>query len=338
MRTITLIPGDGIGPEVAAAAMRVVDATGIPIMWERVEAGLPALHTSGNPFPRSVLESIARNRIALKGPLTTPPEFPSVNVALRKHFDLYANIRPVRSFAGVPSRYENVDITLYRENTEEFYVGEERYLSDAQDEAELIARVTRRGSERFLRHAFLCAQERSRCKLTVVHKANIFQKTHGIFLQTARDLAKEFHNVQYEEKIVDNMAMQLVLDPTRFDVIATTNLLGDILSDLCAGLVGGLGLAPGANIGDRDAIFEAVHGSAPDIAGRGIANPCAIILSAALMLRHIGEPDAANRIERAIAQVLKDWTCVTKDINPDRGVSTEEMTSAIVEAMAEKVF
>jgi isocitrate dehydrogenase (NAD+) len=335
MAKVTLIPGDGIGSSIAEAVVRVVDASGAGIEWEVVDAGLSAIEKHNDPLPARVLDSIARNSVALKGPLTTPvgSGFRSINVALRKEFDLYVNLRPVRSFEGVPARYDHVDLVIVRENTEGLYIGQERYLDESQSAAEMVGRITRSGSERVARFAFEYARQHNRRKVTAVHKANILKLTSGLFLEVAREVGTRYPQIETEEKIIDNMAMQLVLDPHQFDVIVTTNLFGDILSDLACGLVGGLGLAPGANIGERVAIFEAVHGSAPDIAGKDIANPCALILASVMMLKHVGEHQAAERIENAVKAVLSEGTDVTRDINAARPVGTNRMTEAIVERL-----
>jgi len=337
MRTVTLIPGDGIGPEIAQATLHVIEATGVKIEWEKVEAGIVAVEKYGDPLPQHVIDSIRRNKVALKGPLTTPVGggFRSVNVALRKEFDLYVNLRPVRSFEGVNARYTNVDLVIVRENTEEFYSGIEHYIDAAKSAAETIGVVTRMGSGRISRYAYEYAKARKRKKVTIVHKANILKYTGGLFLEVARSVASEYPDIKTEDKIIDNMCLQLVMDPSQFDIILTTNLFGDILSDLASGLVGGLGLAPGANIGKEVAIFEAVHGSAPDIAGKNIANPTALILASAMMLAHLGEQQAADRIQRAIADVLKEGTHVTRDLNPRYAypVGTLEMAEAIVQKM-----
>ncbi len=298
MRTVTLIPGDGIGPSIAEAACRVIDATGVKINWEVAHAGMKAVETEKDPIPESTIASIQKNKVALKGPLTTlsGKGFRSVNVALRKEFDLFVNLRPAKSFEGVRSRYADVDLVMFRENIEEFYSGIEHYVDAQKSAAETIGIVTRFGSERIVRAAFEYARKYGRKKVTIVHKANIMKFSSGLFLEVAREVSQKYPEIAVEDRIVDNMAMQLVLNPGQFDVIVTTNLFGDILSDLCSGLVGGLGLAPGANIGANAAIFEAVHGSAPDIAGKNIANPCAIILAGAMMLDHLGEPAAAQKI------------------------------------------
>lgn len=333
--TITLIPGDGIGPEISAAATRVIEATGVKINWEIQEAGFNAIEKYKDPLPQSVIDSIARNKVALKGPLTTPvgTGFRSVNVALRKEFDLYSNLRPAKSYEGIKSRYENLDLIIVRENTEEFYSGIEHYVDSKKSAAETIGIVTRTGSERILRFAFEYSVKKKRKKITIVHKANILKYTGGLFLDIGRNMAKEYPQIEVNDRIVDNMAMQMVMNPYQFDVIVTTNLFGDILSDLASGLVGGLGVAPGANIGYETSIFEAVHGSAPDIAGKKIANPCALILASAMMLEHIGETDAARRIGESVAAVIKEGQNVTRDLNPERFVSTDEMADAIIKKL-----
>jgi isocitrate dehydrogenase (NAD+) len=335
MHRVTLIPGDGIGPSIAEATIKVIEAAGVKIQWDRVDAGLAAIDKYRDPLPPNVLESITANKVALKGPLTTPvgSGFRSVNVALRKEFDLYANVRPARSFEGVPSRYRDVDLVIVRENTEEFYAGIEHYIDPSRSAAETIGIVTRSGSERIIRYAYEYARKHGRKKVTTVHKANILKYTGGLFLEVAREVARQYPDIESNDKIIDNMAMQMVVNPHQFDVIVTTNLFGDILSDLASGLVGGLGLAPGANIGYNAAIFEAVHGSAPDIAGKNLANPCALILAGVMMLRHLGEESAADRIEAAVAAVLKEGKNVTKDLKPEGYVGTIEMTEAIIEKL-----
>lgn len=333
MRTITLIPGDGIGPDITEAAVRVIEATGFKVRWEEVKAGLSAIEEFKDPLPEPTLESIRNNGVALKGPLTTPvgSGFRSVNVALRKEFDLFVNLRPAKSFEGLKTRYDNVDLIVFRENTEEFYAGIEHYIDPQRSAAETIGVVTRNGSERICRYAFEYAKQHGRKKITVVHKANILKFTGGLFLEVARNVSEEFPGIEFDDKIIDNMAMQMVLNPNQFDVILTTNLFGDILSDLASGLVGGLGLAPGANIGFNTAIFEAVHGSAPDIAGKNVANPCAVILAGVQMLDHLGEFEKAKRIADAVANVIKEGKQVTRDLNPDTYVGTKEMGVAIEE-------
>lgn len=333
MHTVTLLTGDGIGPEITPATLDVIDATGVKIEWEEVEAGLTAIEKYKNPLPQHTLDSIGRTRVALKGPLTTQvgKGFRSINVALRKEFDLYVNLRPARSYEGVKSRYTNVDLIVFRENTEEFYSGIEHYIDVKRSAAETIGVVTRNGCERICRYAYDYARAHNRKAVTVVHKANILKYTSGLFLDVARQLAADYPDLEINDRIIDNMSMQLVLDPSRFDVIVTTNLFGDILSDLASGLVGGLGLAAGANIGADAAIFESVHGSAPDIAGKNIANPTAFILASAMMLSHIGEEQAAQRVERAVREVLKEGKYLTADLHPETPVGTREMGEAIAE-------
>ena len=332
MKTITLIPGDGIGPEIITSAVEVIEATGVKINWEYQEAGLSAIEKYKDPLPGHVLESVTRNKVLLKGPLTTPvgSGFRSVNVALRKEFDLYVNLRPVRSFEGIQSIWHNVDLIIFRENTEEFYSGIEHYIDSIKSAAETIGIVTRFGSERIMRFAFDYAKTHKRKKVTIVHKANILKYTGGLFLDVGKTMSKEYPEVETNDRIVDNMSMQLVMNPHQFDVIVTTNLFGDILSDLCSGLVGGLGMAPGANIGKEISMFEAVHGSAPDIAGKNIANPSAIILASAMMLRHLGELSAANKIENAVTRTIKDARFLTRDLNPENPVTTNSMAQEII--------
>ena len=332
MHRVTLIPGDGIGPSIADVAIKVIEAVGVSIAWERVEAGVAAIEKYKDPLPQHVIDSIKETHVALKGPLATPvgSGFRSINVALRKEFDLYTNLRPARSFEGVASRYHDVDLVVVRENTEEFYAGIEHYIDPKRSAAETIGVVTRAGSERIIRFAYEYARKHGRKKVTTVHKANILKYTGGLFLDISREIAAEYPDIRTEDKIIDNMAMQMVLNPHQFDVIVTTNLFGDILSDLASGLVGGLGLAPGANLGYSAAIFEAVHGSAPDIAGKNIANPCAIVLAGAMMLRHLNEAVAADRIEKAVAAVLREGKEVTRDLSPATPVGTAEMGAAII--------
>ncbi len=332
MHTVTLIPGDGIGPSIAEAAQRVIEEAGAKIEWELAPAGVAAIENFKDPIPESTIQSIQKNKVALKGPLTTlsGKGFRSVNVALRKEFDLYVNLRPAKSFEGVSSRYTNVDLVMFRENIEEFYSGIEHYIDAQKSAAETIGIVTRFGSERIVHAAFEYARKYGRKKVTIVHKANIMKFSGGLFLDVAREVAQKYPEITTEDRIVDNMAMQLVLNPNQFDVIVTTNLFGDILSDLCSGLVGGLGLAPGANIGSNAAIFEAVHGSAPDIAGKNIANPCALILAGAMMLDYLGEQEAGMKIRSAVAKILKEGKHVTRDLNPRSTTGTIEMTDAII--------
>lgn len=335
MYTVTLIPGDGIGPEITETAKRVIDAAGVKIEWETHEAGLTAIEKYKDPLPANVIESIQRTGVALKGPLTTPigTGFRSVNVALRKEFDLYVNLRPAKSFQGVKSHWNNVDLVVVRENIEEFYAGIEHYIDPVRSAAETIGIVTRAGSERIVRFAFEHARKNKRKKVTIVHKANIMKFTGGLFLETAKKVAENYPDIECNDKIIDNMAMQIVMNPHQFDVIVTTNLFGDILSDLCSGLVGGLGMAPGANIGYKAAMFEAVHGSAPDIAGKNLANPSAVILASTMLLRHIGEMNAAERIEKAVESVIKDGRHVTRDLNPTSYVGTKEMADVIIKSI-----
>jgi isocitrate dehydrogenase (NAD+) len=330
-KTIAVIRGDGIGPEIMRASLRVLDAIGAGLTYEFVEAGLAAQAQTGELLPQATIDAIARHRVALKSPLTTPVGggFASLNVELRKRFDLYANVRPAISFPGTRSRYENIDIITVRENTEGAYIGEGQQLSADGETATLTQRVTRRGSERIARYAFDLARRVGRRQVTIVHKANILKSTSGLFLKVAREVAAQYPDIACNEMIVDNCCMQLVMNPYQFDVIVTTNLFGDILSDLCAGLVGGLGLAPGANIGTEAAIFEAVHGSAPDIAGKGIANPCALLLAACQMLEHMGLSDEARRLRSAIRE-----TVTAKDrVTPDLGGTgtTETFADALIE-------
>jgi isocitrate dehydrogenase (NAD+) len=314
--TIAVIRGDGIGPEIMDATLRVLEALNLDLNYEFVEAGLAAYEKCGELLPQATLDAIARHRIALKSPLTTPvgEGFSSINVELRRRFDLYANVRPAISFPNTRSRYQDIDLITVRENTEGAYSAEGQALSEDGETATSVTRTTRRGSERIVRYAFDLARRTGRKKVTIVHKANILKSTSGLFLKTARGVAAEYPDIECNEMIVDNTCMQLVMKPEQFDVIVTTNLFGDIISDLCAGLVGGLGLAPGANIGADAAIFEAVHGSAPDIAGRGVANPCALLLGAAQMLDHLGRVDEANRLRGAIRATLAAGDRVTPDL------------------------
>ena len=316
-QTITVIRGDGIGPEIMDATLHVLDAMQLGLTYEFADAGLVALEKHGELLPAATMESIRRNRIALKSPLTTPvgEGFSSINVELRKRFDLYANVRPAKSFPNTRSRFPSgVDLITVRENTEGAYSAEGQQVSADGETATSITKTTRRGSERIVRYAFDLARRTGRRKVTVVHKANILKSTSGLFLKTARAVAAEYTDIECNEMIVDNCCMQLVMKPEQFDVIVTTNLFGDIISDLCAGLVGGLGLAPGANIGTDAAIFEAVHGSAPDIAGKGIANPCALLLGAAQMLDHLGLGEKATRLREAIVATLEAKDSLTPDL------------------------
>ena len=331
---ITLIPGDGIGPEVIAAARRVLEATGVPIDWDVQRAGASVMDDLGTPLPEQVLDSIRKNGVALKGPITTPvgSGFRSVNVAIRRALDLYANVRPARSMAGIPSAYGDVDLVVVRENTEGLYVGIEHDVI-AGEAAEAIRIITRAGSERVVRFACEYARAHGRQKVTAVHKANILKLTDGLFLETAEKVAQDYPDLEFESRIVDAMCMQLVMQPQEYDVLVLPNLYGDIVSDLCSGLVGGLGVTPGANLGEKTAVFEPVHGSAPDIAGQDRANPCAAILSGALMLRHFGENEAADSIESAVAAVLAEGCVVTADLNFSGDESTVVGTQKMAEAI-----
>jgi isocitrate dehydrogenase (NAD+) len=315
--TITVIRGDGIGPEIMDATLHVLGAMDVGLQYEFADAGLVALEKTGELLPAATMDSIRRNRIALKSPLTTPVGggFSSINVELRKRFDLYANVRPAKSFPNTRSRFPSgVDLVTVRENTEGAYSAEGQELSADGDTATSITKTTRRGSERIVRYAFDLARRTGRRKVTIVHKANILKSTSGLFLKVAREVAAQYPDIACNELIVDNCCMQLVMRPEEFDIIVTTNLFGDIISDLCAGLVGGLGLAPGANIGTDAAIFEAVHGTAPDIAGQGKANPCALLLGAGQMLDHLGMPEKATRLREAIVATLEAKDSLTPDL------------------------
>ena len=326
-QTITVIRGDGIGPEIMDATLHVLDTMQLGLSYEFADAGLVALEKHGELLPADTMESIRRNRVALKSPLTTPVGggFSSINVELRKRFDLYANVRPAKSFPNTKSRFPpGVDLITVRENTEGAYSAEGQALSEDGETATSITKTTRRGSERIVRYAFDLARRTGRKQVTVVHKANILKSTSGLFLKTAREVAQEYPDIACNELIVDNCCMQLVMKPEQFDVIVTTNLFGDIISDLCAGLIGGLGLTPGANIGTDAAIFEAVHGTAPDIAGQGKANPCALLLGAAQMLDHLGMADKATRLRQAIVATLEAKDSLTGDL----GGSSDTMSFA----------
>ncbi|MHB0914067.1 MAG: isocitrate/isopropylmalate dehydrogenase family protein [Thermoleophilia bacterium] len=328
---VTLIPGDGIGPEIVEATRRVVDASGVPINWHTVDAGADIMGQYGTPLPDNVLESIRQNGVALKGPITTPvgSGFRSVNVALRKELDLYVNLRPALTIPGVRSRYEGIDLVVVRENTEDLYAGVEHMVGD--DAAETIKIITRKATERVIRYAFEYARREDRRKVTVVHKANILKFTDGLFLDIGREIATEYDDIEFEDRIVDNMCMQLVQKPELYDVMVMPNLYGDILSDLCAGLVGGLGVAPGANIGETLAVFEPVHGSAPKYAGKNKANPTATILSAVLMLKHLGEKEAADSVFEAVRKVIGAGRRVTYDLGGDAG--TSDIADAIIDEL-----
>jgi isocitrate dehydrogenase (NAD+) len=335
---VTLIPGDGIGPELAVQARRVIEATGVPIEWEVRNAGADSMEEYGTPLPAGVLDSIRANKVALKGPITTPigTGFRSVNVAIRKALDLYANVRPARHMPGVPSPYAGVDLVIFRENTEGLYCGIEHEVIPGVA-AEAIRIITRTASERIVRYAFEYARRHGRKLVTAVHKGNILKITDGLFLSVAREVAARYPDIEFNERIVDNMTMQLVQRPYEYDVIVTTNMFGDILSDLCSGLVGGLGVSPGANIGDGMAVFEPIHGSAPKYAGKNKVNPTAIILSGALMLHYMGEDAAGARVEAAVAKVIAEGKAVTYDLKKRRddptAVGTREMADAIIAAM-----
>ena len=325
---VTLIPGDGIGPEITDSAVRVIEAAGVEIEWDRQEAGIPAVQKSGTSVPDALFDSIRENKVALKGPITTlvGKGFRSANVTLRQKLDLYVNLRPCKSIGGVPSRYNKVDLVIIRENTEDLYSGIENLISPGVTQA--IKVVTERASERVARWAFEYAKAQERKKVTFVHKANIMKVSDGLFLKVFEEVAKDYPEIKAEDKIVDALCMQLVMDPTQFDVLLMGNLFGDIVSVLTAGLVGGLGVVPGANIGDDYAVFEAVHGSAPDIAGKDVANPTALIFSSLLMLRHLGEVEAANRIWKSMVVTLAEGHKLTRDLGGD--TNTSEFTDVLV--------
>lgn len=334
MHQITLIPGDGIGPSIVEATVQVIEATGVRIAWDRQLAGMAAVDRYDNPLPEATLDSIRKHRVCLKGPLTTPVGggYRSVNVTLRQTFNLYANVRPAVSFEGTDTMYQNVNLMTVRENTEGLYAGIEHFITVDGEKlaAESTAIVTRKGCERIIRYAFDYARKAQRKKITLVHKANILKCTSGLFLEIGRDIAREYPDIEFDDRIVDACCMQLVMKPESFDVIVTTNLFGDILSDLAAGLIGGLGLTAGANIGMDAAIFEAVHGSAPDIADQGIANPTAMILAGAMMLEHLGELEAARKIEQAVRDVIREGEIVTPDLKKDSPHGTRDIAAAIV--------
>jgi len=330
---ITVIRGDGIGPEIMDASLRVLDALNTRFDYDFQLAGLAAQEAEGTLLPEQTLASIERTQLVLKGPLTTPVGggFRSLNVELRKRFDLYANVRPAISFPGTRARYDNIDLITVRENTEGAYLAADAFTSQDGSRAESKMVATRSGCERIVRYAFELARKAGRKKVTAVHKANILKDVTGMFLNVAKSMAAEYPEIEFNDMIVDNCCMQLVMNPEQFDVMVTTNLFGDIISDLCAGLVGGLGLAPGANIGDRTAMFEAVHGSAPDIAGQGIANPCALLLGTAQMLEHLEHQDDAKRMRQAIRQVISTGDRVTPDLG---GTGT---TSSLAEAIIDRL-
>lgn len=328
---ITLIPGDGIGPEIVAATVRVLEASGADIEWETHIIGAQALEKFGVTIPEATTDSIKRNRVALKGPLTTPvgKGFTSVNVGLRKALDLYANVRPVKALPNVPCRYPELDLVIVRENTEDLYAGLEHVVVPGVVES--IKIITEKASTRISKYAFEFARANNRKKVTAIHKANIMKLSDGLFLECFYNVAKQYPEIEADDKIIDNACMQLVMRPEQFDVLVLENLYGDIVSDLAAGLIGGLGLAPGSNIGEQGAVFEAVHGSAPDIAGQGVANPTAILMSGIMMLRHLGEPEAAARVETAMMQVFTEGEVRTKDLGGT--AHTDEFASAIIAKM-----
>ena len=329
--TITLIPGDGIGPEVTDAVVKILASTGVSIDWDRHDAGLRAVERTGKTLPQTLLDSIIRNRVALKGPVTTPvgEGFTSVNVGLRQTLDLYSNLRPVANLPGVTARFQNIDLVIVRENTEDLYAGLEHVVVPGVVESLKI--ITEKASTRIARFAFEHARAHGRKKVTAIHKANIMKLSDGLFLESARAVAKQFADIAYDERIVDAACMQLVMKPEQFDVLLLPNLYGDIVSDLCAGLVGGLGLVPGANLGEKGAVFEAVHGSAPDIAGKNLANPIALLMSALMMLDHIGEPAAAARVRAALTRLLIAGRVRTRDLGGDA------TTSAFAEALCREI-
>lgn len=332
-RKITVIPGDGIGPSIIESAIQILTHAGCDFEYEYADAGLVALEKHGELLPQATLDLIEKNKVSLKGPLTTPVGggFTSINVSLRKKFNLYANVRPVISFKGTRSRYDNIDIITVRENTEGMYSGAGQKRSDDNKSAEAMSIITREGAERIVKFAFELARQEGRKKVTIIHKANILKSTSGLFLEVAREIASHYPDIQSEEMIVDAACMNLVMYPERFDVMVTTNLFGDILSDLCAGLVGGLGMAPGANIGDGAAIFEAVHGSAPDIASKNIANPTSVILASIQMLEYLGMQDKAERIREAVRATIESGDRVTRDLGGT--ASTSEFTQAIIDRL-----
>lgn len=348
MKRITVIPGDGIGPEVVGSACAIIKASGAKVEFEEVLVGLRAEKELGTPLPVSVLESVERNGLAIKGPTQTPfggnyriniervkdgkeirNDYPSIAIALRKELQLYVNVRPVKNYPGVKSRFENVDLVIFRENSEDLYVGNERMVDN--DTAEAIKRITRGATERTARWGFEYLKKTGRKKMTIGHKANVMKLTDGLFLQTGQDVAKDYPGIACDARVIDALCMELVIKPETFDGLLLANLFGDIVSDLAAGLVGGLGVAPGANVGEKCAMFEAVHGSAPDIAGQDIANPMAEILSGVLLLQHIGENDAAKRIETALTAVLAEKKSVTRDLGGTAG--TKAFTQAIIDKL-----
>ena len=332
-QTITVIKGDGIGPSIIDSAIEILTAAGCDFDYEFVDAGLAALEKTGELLPQDTLDIIEKNKITLKGPLTTPvgEGFTSINVTLRKQFGLYANVRPVKSFEGTKARYDNIDIITVRENTQGMYSGLGQVVSEDGNEAEAMSKITRDGAEKIVKFAYELARREGRKKVTAVHKANILKSTSGLFLKVAREVAEQYPDIESAEMIVDATCMKLVMTPEEFDVIVTTNLFGDILSDLCAGLVGGLGMAPGANIGENAAIFEAVHGSAPDIAGKNLANPTSVILASIQMLEYLDMGDTAERIRSAVADVIKSGDRTTRDLGGSHG--TTDFTQAVIDRL-----
>lgn len=332
-QTITVIKGDGIGPSIIDSALEILKAAGCDFDYEFVDAGLAALEKTGELLPQETVDTIARNKITLKGPLTTPvgEGFTSINVTLRKQFGLYANVRPVKSFVGTKARYDDIDIITIRENTQGMYSGAGQIVSEDGNEAEAKSIITREGAEKIVTFAYELAVREGRKKVTAVHKANILKSTSGLFLKVAREVAERYPQIESNEMIVDATCMKLVMTPEEFDVIVTTNLFGDILSDLCAGLVGGLGMAPGANIGEDAAIFEAVHGSAPDIAGKNLANPTSVILASIQMLEHLNMGDTAERIRSAVADVIKSGDRTTRDLGGSHG--TTDFTQSVIDRL-----
>ena len=330
---ITVIKGDGIGPSIIDSAIEILTAAGCDFDYEFVDAGLAALEKTGELLPQDTLDIIEKNKITLKGPLTTPvgEGFTSINVTLRKQFCLYANVRPVKSFEGTKARYDNIDIITVRENTQGMYSGLGQVVSEDGNEAEAMSKITRDGAEKIVKFAYELARREGRKKVTAVHKANILKSTSGLFLKVAREVAEQYPDIESAEMIVDATCMKLVMTPEEFDVIVTTNLFGDILSDLCAGLVGGLGMAPGANIGENAAIFEAVHGSAPDIAGKNLANPTSVILASIQMLEYLDMGDTAERIRSAVADVIKSGDRTTRDLGGSHG--TTDFTQAVIDRL-----
>jgi len=332
-QTITVIKGDGIGPSIIDSALEILKAAGCDFDYEFVDAGLAALEKTGELLPQDTVDTIAKNKITLKGPLTTPvgEGFTSINVTLRKQFGLYANVRPVKSFVGTKARYDDIDIITIRENTQGMYSGAGQIVSEDGNEAEAKSIITREGAEKIVTFAYELAVREGRKKVTAVHKANILKSTSGLFLKVAREVAERYPQIESNEMIVDATCMKLVMTPEEFDVIVTTNLFGDILSDLCAGLVGGLGMAPGANIGEDAAIFEAVHGSAPDIAGKNLANPTSVILASIQMLEHLNMGDTAERIRSAVADVIKSGDRTTRDLGGSHG--TTDFTQSVIDRL-----